>query len=115
MKNAEKRILKYFMLNIREFSMEMKHLIIFAVIGMVALLGFNMMNGNQRDKDVEAITANSESEFAKSDNANDSNTSDIASKPLGQQPKAILDNATAKIDEAQQADAVRLEQTSDAQ
>ena len=107
MKNAEKRILKYFMLNIREFSMEMKHLIIFAIIGMIALLGFNMMNGNQRDKDVEAITASSEPELANSDNADNSNTSDIASKPLGQQPKAILDNATAKIDEAQQADARR--------
>lgn len=95
--------------------MEMKHLIIFAVIGMVALLGFNIMNGNQRDKNREAITASSESELVNSDNANNSNTSDIASQPLGQQPKAILDNATAKIDQAQQADAARLEKTSAAQ
>lgn len=105
--------------------MEMKHLIIFAVIGMVALLGFNMMNGNQRDKDVDAITASSEPEIANTDTAvpenissntsNNNHTSDIASEPLGQQPKAILDNATAKIDQAQQADAARLEQTSAAQ
>ena len=93
--------------------MEMKHLIIFAVVGMVALLGFNMLNGNQRDKNREAITASSEPELVNSDN--NSNTSDIASQPLGQQPKAILDNATAKIDKAQQADAARLEQTSIAQ
>ena len=93
--------------------MEMKHLIIFAVVGMVALLGFNMLNGNQRDKNREAITASSEPELVNSDN--NSNTSDIASQPLGQQPKAILDNATAKIDRAQQADAARLEQTSAAQ
>ena len=93
--------------------MEMKHLIIFAVVGMVALLGFNMLNGNQRDKNREAITASSEPELVNSDN--NSNTSDIASQPLGQQPKAILDNATAKIDQAQQADAARLEQTSAAQ
>ena len=93
--------------------MEMKHLIIFAVVGMVALLGFNMMNGNQRDKNREAITASSEPELVNSDN--NSNTSDIASQPLGQQPKAILDNATAKIDQAQQADTARLEQTSIAQ
>ena len=93
--------------------MEMKHLIIFAVVGMVALLGFNMLNGNQRDKNREAITASSEPELVNSDN--NSNTSDIASQPLGQQPTAILDNATAKIDQAQQADAARLEQTSAAQ
>ena len=105
--------------------MEMKHLIIFAVVGMVALLGFNMMNGNQRDKKREVITASSQPEIANTDTAisenissntsNTNNTSDIASQPLGQQPKAILDNATAKIDQAQQADAARLEQTSDAQ
>ena len=105
--------------------MEMKHLIIFAVVGMVALLGFNMLNGNQRDKNREAITASSQPEIATTDTAvsenvssntsNTNNTSDIASQPLGQQPKAILDNATAKIDKAQQADAARLEQTSAAQ
>ena len=92
--------------------MEMKHLIIFAVVGMVALLGFNMLNGNQRDKNREAITASSQPELVSSNNTG---TSDIASQPLGQQPKAILDNATAKIDRAQQADAARLEQTSAAQ
>ena len=106
MKNAEKRILKYFMLNIREFSMEMKHLIIFAVVGMVALLGFNMLNGNQRDKDIDAITTSSQPEKV------NNGTSDIASQPLGEQPKAILDNATTKINQAQQADATRLQQTS---
>ena len=95
--------------------MEMKHLIIFAVVGMVVLLGFNMLNGNQRDKNREAITASSEPELVNSDNTNNSGTSDIASQPLGQQPKAILDNATTKIDQAQQADAARLEQTSIAQ
>ena len=95
--------------------MEMKHLIIFAVVGMVALLGFNMLNGNQRDKNREGITASSEPKLVNSDNANNSGTSDIASQPLGQQPKAILDNATTKIDQAQQADAARLEQTSAAQ
>ena len=105
--------------------MEMKHLIIFAVVGMVALLGFNMLNGNQRDKNREAITASSQPEIANTDTAvsenvssntsNTNNTSDIASQPLGQQPKAILDNATAKIDQAQQADSVRLEQTCAAQ
>ena len=105
--------------------MEMKHLIIFAVVGMIALLGFNMMNGNQRDKNREAITASSQPKIVNTDTAvsenissntsNTDNTSNIASQPLGQQPKAILDNATTKIDQAQQADAARLEQTSAAQ
>ena len=92
--------------------MEMKHLIIFAVVGVVALLGFNMINGNQRNKNSDAITASSQPEMV---DANGNSTSNIASQPLGHQPKAILDNATAKIDEAQQVDAARLEQTSAAQ
>lgn len=33
--------------------MEMKHVIIFAVIGIVALLGFNIINGNSREQNRE--------------------------------------------------------------
>ena len=102
--------------------MQMKHLIIFAVVGMVVLLGFNIMSGNQREKNREAIIASSQAELAdaavsknngpNTSNANGSDTSDIASQPLGQQPKAILDDATSKIDQAQQAEAERLKQMS---
>ena len=93
--------------------MQMKHLIIFAVVGMVALLGFNMMNGSQREKNRQALALNDSSDLT---NDNVSTTSaNIASQPLGQQPKATLDNATAKINQAQEADAARLEQTSAAQ
>ncbi|WP_440827079.1 hypothetical protein [Psychrobacter cryohalolentis] len=100
--------------------MQMKHLIIFAVVGMVVLLGFNIMNGSQREQNREVIAASSEAAVSENNgsdtrNANDSHTSDIASKPLGQQPKAILDDATTKIDQAQQADAARLEQMSPAE
>ena len=102
--------------------MQMKHLIIFALVGMVALLGFNLINGNQREKDRESITTSSSTEQAstgvtESDSNNDEKNSsvDITSKPLGEQPKAILDNATAKIDQAQQADKERLDQMSNAQ
>jgi len=100
--------------------MQMKHLIIFAVVGMVVLLGFNVMNGSQREQNREVIAASSEAAVSENNgsdmrNANDSDTSDIASKPLGQQPKAILDDATTKIDQAQQADAARLEQMSPAE
>ncbi|WP_372845111.1 hypothetical protein [Psychrobacter sp.] len=105
--------------------MQMRHLIIFAIVGIFGLLGFNIINSSQREKHREAITANSETELADSalsknndadaSSAIASDTSGIASKPLGQQPKAILDNATAKIDQAQQADAARLKEMRSAQ
>lgn len=105
--------------------MQMKHLIIFALVGMVALLGFNLINGNQREKNREIITASSSSEpnqeSADTPDSDDtlvtstSTSTDIASKPLGQQPKAILDDATAKIEQAQQTDQQRLEQMGSAQ
>lgn len=105
--------------------MQMRHLIIFAIVGIVGLLGFNIINSSQREKHRETITANSETELSDSalsknndadvNSATASHTSEIASKPLGQQPKAILDNATAKIDQAQQADAARLREMTSAQ
>lgn len=98
--------------------MQMKHLIIFALVGMVALLGFNLINGNQRDKDRESITTSSSTEqpstgITESDSNNDEKNSsvDITSKPLGEQPKAILDSATTQIEQAQQADQQRLDQS----
>ena len=98
--------------------MQMKHLIIFALVGMVALLGFNLINGNQRDKDRESITTSSSTEQAstgvtEADSNNDEKNSsvDITSKPLGEQPKAILDSATSQIEQAQQADQQRLDQS----
>ncbi|HCT72478.1 hypothetical protein ACT3N8_13305 [Psychrobacter aquimaris] len=98
--------------------MQMKHLIIFALVGMVALLGFNLINGSQREKDRESITTSSSTEQAstgvtESDSNNDEKNSsvDITSKPLGEQPKAILDSATTQIEQAQQADQQRLDQS----
>jgi len=93
--------------------MQMKHLIIFAVVGMVALLGFNMMNGSQREKNRQALAINDSS--ALTNDSVSTTSANIASQPLGQQPKAILDDANAKINQAQQADTARLEQTSAAQ
>ena len=106
--------------------MQMKHLIIFALAGMVILLGFNMVSGSQREKNREAIIANNETEqgatdAAESNDANAStvnpttNTSDIASKPLGQQPKAIIDKATTQIEQAEQVNQQRSEQMMDTQ
>ena len=95
--------------------MEIKHLIILAVIGIVALLGFNVVNGNSHEKNRAGATNNATSESAtgtavsNKDQAT-SGSESIASKPLGDQPKAILDDATSKINQAQQTDQARLAQ-----
>ena len=121
--------LSTFYRNRRDIFMQMKHLIIFALAGMVILLGFNMISGSQREKNREVIAASNEVEktgtdtadTADSNDANASNvnpttnTSDIASKPLGQQPKAILDKATTQIEQAEQVSQQRVEQITDAQ
>ena len=98
--------------------MEMKHVIIFAVIGIVALLGFNIINGNSHEKNREVAVSSTVSEqptAAVSDADSSKNSSANISKPLSQQPKAILDDATNKIDQAQQSEQDRLEQMSNAQ
>ena len=96
--------------------MQIKHLIIFALAGIVILLGFNMINGSQREKNREAITASNEVEQANADTSNvNSNTADIASQPLGQQPKAIIDKATTQIAQAEQTSQQRVEQMTDTQ
>lgn len=98
--------------------MEMKHIIIFALAGFVLLIGFNMMSGGRDDSNTTAVVDSNEPAPASTptDTTTQSSASEsIASQPLGQQPKAILDNATSKIDQAQQADKERLEQMSSAQ
>ena len=98
--------------------MEMKHIIIFALAGFVLLIGFNMMSGGRDDSNTTAVVDSNEP--ASASTTTDTTTQlaaseSIASQPLGQQPKAILDNATSKIGQAQQADKERLDQMSNAQ
>ncbi|BFM04614.1 MAG: hypothetical protein J6N72_04845 [Psychrobacter sp.] len=95
--------------------MQIKHLIIFSLVGIMALLAFNIINDYQRDKDREMALSSTTSEqktagILVSDTSNSNN---IANKPLGEQPKAILDDATTKIDQAQQTDQARLAQMND--
>lgn len=93
--------------------MQMKHLIIFALVGMAVLLGFNLINGHQRDKHREILVNNNSAESA---TATDANTGEnITSQPLGQQPKAILDDATTQIEQAQRAEQQRVAQVASAQ
>lgn len=94
--------------------MQLKHLIIFALVGMALLLGFNIVNSNRHENN-RALSANTDSlieaNTADSNTVNVvSNSTDISNKPLGEQPKAIIDKATIQIDDAEQADKERLAQ-----
>ncbi|MGE6572979.1 hypothetical protein [Psychrobacter namhaensis] len=91
--------------------MQIKHLIVFALVGIVALLGFNLVNSYQHDKNREIINSRTSTAGLDTDKAV-SGSENIASKPLGEQPKAILDDATSKIDQAEQTDQARLAQMS---
>ena len=96
------------------FFMQIKHLIIFALAGIVILAGFNMISGSQREKNREALAAISETENTDIV-ITDSKTSDIVSQPLGQQPKAILDKASTQIEQAEQVSQQRSEQIANTQ
>jgi len=101
------------------FFMEMKHVIIFAVIGIVALLGFNIINGNSREKNrevaVSTVATDSATDSATDADSTQDNAAAITSKPLGEQPKAMLDDATNKINQAQQSEQDRLDQMNNTQ
>lgn len=93
--------------------MQAKHLIIAALAGLVILLGFNIINSSRHEKSRAVLTDNA-APAADTNSAvvpaADGDKNSIASKPLGEQPKAILDDATNKIDQAQEADQARLAQ-----
>lgn len=100
--------------------MQIKHLIIFTLVGMVILLGFNMINGSRHEQNRAAAVNNDAPAQSTDAAANELNTDsnqsvDIGSKPLGEQPKAIIDNVTSQIDQAQLADRKRLKQLSSPQ
>ncbi|WP_413191311.1 hypothetical protein [Psychrobacter sp. AT9] len=96
--------------------MQMKHLIIFALAGIVLLIGFNMFNSNRHESRIAAATSSTTSPATAISSEDTVNTNtDIASQPLGKQPKAILDNATAQIEQAEQVNQERVEQMSAAQ
>ena len=96
--------------------MQKKHLIIFALAGIVLLIGFNMFNSNRHESRIAAATSSTTSPATAISSEDTVNTNtDIASQPLGKQPKAILDNATAQIEQAEQVNQERVEQMSAAQ
>lgn len=95
--------------------MEMKHVIIFAVIGIVALLGFNIINGNSREQNREVAVSTVATDSATDADSTQDNAAAITSKPLGEQPKAMLDDATSKINQAQQSEQDRFDQMNNTQ
>ena len=86
--------------------MHLRPLIIFIVVAMVLLLGFNIINSNRHENNrAAAMNINSPADA----NIHRSPT-DINSKPLAEQPKAIIDKATTQIEKAQQVEKDRLAQ-----
>lgn len=70
--------------------MQAKHLIIMAIVGILALLGFNLLNSSRTERAIEANEANT-----------------VASTPaptnngtIGNIPKATLDKANNQINQA---------------
>ena len=76
--------------------MQAKHLIIIAILGIAGLVVFNLINTPTRDlATADEGTVNESSASAQNDES-------ITNKPLGQQPRAMIDQATAEIERAQQ-------------
>ena len=91
--------------------MQLKHLIIFIVVAMVLLLGFNIINSNRHENNrAAAMNINSPTDTNTADVNIASSSTEVNSKPLAEQPKAIMDKATTQIEKAQQVEKDRLAQ-----
>ena len=97
--------------------MQIKHLIIIAVAGIVILVGFNSFNSfNSYRHEQNRAAASSQIPPANSPENNQvASSADSTSQPLGEQPKAMMDKATTQIDDAQQASQERVAQMDNAQ
>ncbi len=93
--------------------MQIKHLIIIVIAGIVILVGFNSFNSYRHEQNRAA--ASSQIPPANSPENNQVVSADITSQPLGQQPKAMMDKATTQLDDAQQASQQRVDQMDNAQ
>lgn len=91
--------------------MQKKHLIAFTMATIFLLLGFNIINGKRHEQSRAAPIENTApiaTETSTATDVNDSNTN------IAAQPKAIIDNATSQIEQAQNIEQQRLEQTDSA-
>ena len=121
MKNAREYLGCHYHLINGYIFMQLKHLIIFAVIGFVALLSFNVINGNRHETkralaaspDISVALAASADNTNLSTNrldTNNANNNAVTNPPLAEQPKAMMNKATTQIDDAELADEARLAQ-----
>ena len=91
-------------------NVQRKHLIAFTLATIFMLLGFNIINNYFHKKERAALIDN-KAVVVEDDNEGNN---EIAELPLGKQPKAILDNATTQIEQAQEVEQQRLEQMDNA-
>ena len=99
--------------------MQMKHLIILAIVGIILLIGFNVMNSDRREDNTTAVVDKETADSAVvtetyKDADTDTAASAIADKPLGEQPKAIMDKATTQIEQAERDNQQQVEQIENA-
>jgi predicted membrane protein len=91
--------------------MQKKHLIALTLATILMLFGYNIVSSYFYEKNRAALI-DTDSEVVK--NGNEENDSNSA-QPLGEKPKAIIDNATAQIEQVQDVEQQRLEQMNSAQ
>ncbi|WP_199508101.1 MULTISPECIES: hypothetical protein [unclassified Psychrobacter] len=89
--------------------MQPKHIIIAALVGIVALIVFNVLNSHSRPE-VAPVQVESSSEPAAQESAATVSNTETAAPSLGEQPKAILDNVHNNIDAAEAKEADKMAQ-----
>ena len=91
--------------------MHLRPLIILIILAIALLLGFNIINSNRHENNrAAAMNINSPTDTNTADVNIASSSTEVNSKPLAEQPKAIMDKATTQIEKAQQVEKDRLAQ-----
>ena len=89
--------------------MQPKHIIIAALVGIVALIVFNVLNSHSRPE-AAPVQVESSSELAAQESTATVSTTETDAPSLGGQPKAILDNVHNNIDAAKAKEADKMAQ-----
>lgn len=95
--------------------MQIKHLIIFALAGIVILIGFNIINSNRNENRIQDAASNAALIQSVTPDSEANNPTGVTSQPLGKQPKAIIDDVTSQVEQAQQLDQARVDQMQNVQ
>lgn len=92
--------------------MQKKHLIAFTTATIFLLLGFNLVSSYFHENRRAALV---DDDLSKAINSETQLNDKIAAQPLADQPKAIIENASSQIEQAQKLEQQRLEQMDNAQ